>query len=181
MSNYKKQYDGIIMGWCDAVDIMRKAESLEKALDELTNKIRARRIIPIPAQMSKSEEEEMMEAYAKRAMNIALATILEVFEQEFGYGKKRLKDLAAKYMTHFLRTLWRDPYGGRYIDTASLLEYYRTTYDVKLDVDVISEIAEGIAAKDEKESPRVQFSVVEKHLKNSHPEALEHLRKVLGI
>ena len=35
--------------------------------------------------------------------------------------------------------------------------------------------------KDEQELPRVQFSVVEKHLKNSYPEALEHLRKVLKI
>lgn len=59
--------------------------------------------------------------------------------------------------------------------------HFREDYGIDFDDKAIDELLNIEKQNEDKQLRRVQFDVIEKHLKNSYPEALEHLKKTLEV
>lgn len=74
-----------------------------------------------------------------------------------------------------------DPYGERYIVFSDYAKYFREEHGIEFSDEVLNELLSIEEQNEDKRLRKVQFDVIEKMLRNSHPEALEHLKINLGI
>ncbi len=173
----KNRTEGLI--W--ALDLIQKEQSVEKGVEMLKREITFRRTTFIPLEIPAESIRECSTMLAKRLMNTLLIVFLKVFEDEFGWKTKRLQrlvELFGKYAGEFFD---EDPYGDRYITLSDYAKYYREEHGIEFSSEVLDEL---IAIEEQNENKRlrkVQFDVIERMLKNSYPEALEHLKKTLGV
>lgn len=101
-------------------------------------------------------------------------------EQE-GWKKVRLQRMVELFSKHSAEFFDTDPLGERYVTMSDYATYFREQYDIGFSDDVVEELMSIENQNENKQLRRVQVSEIEKHLKNSYPEALEHLRKVLKL
>lgn len=173
----KNRVEGLV--W--ALDLLQKEESPEKGVEMLKREIRFRKATFIPLEIPADSIRECSTLLAKRLMNTLLIAFLKVFEEEFGWGKVRLQRVKTLFLKHSAAFYDVDPYGERYFTMSDYAIHFREDYGIDFDDKAIDELLNIEKQNEDKQLRRVQFDVIEKHLKNSYPEALEHLKKQLGI
>lgn len=163
-----------------ALKIIENEDSLEKGVDMLRKEIRFRNIVRLPLEIPAIEIAKANRIIKQRMLNIVMVVIIKVLDEDYGWKKKRLAEFMERFARHTLGMNDVDPYGEKYVEISHYAEYFRENYDADFSVEAIEEM---IKVEEENRSAgikRVQFDIIEKHLKNSYPEALEHLKKQLG-
>jgi C1A family cysteine protease len=74
-----------------------------------------------------------------------------------------------------------DPYGDRYVEMSDYAEYFKEQYGIVFSDEQMQEMRTVEKENKAIDIKRVQVDVIEKHLKNSYPEALAHLKKAVGF
>lgn len=171
----KNRVEGLM--W--AYDLIRKEESLEKGVDMLEREIRFRKATFIPLEIPATSIRECSTMLAKRLMNRLLIVFLKIFEDEFEWKTKRLQRLVDLFAKHVGVFFDENPYGERYVQLSDYAKYYREEHGIIFTDDVLDEMLSVEEQNENKRLRKVQFDVIEKMLKNSYPEALEHLKKSL--
>lgn len=162
-----------------ALKIIEKETDTEKGVEALRKELRSRRASFIPLEIPQSRIHEVSTMLAKRSINTILTTLLKVFEEEYGWGAKRLKRLSEQFAKHSGHFAWEDPYGDTYIRMSELARQYRAEYGIRFTDDDLDQMCNVERQREEARVRRVQWDVIEKQLKHSYPDALEHLRKVV--
>lgn len=173
----KNRTEGLI--W--ALDLIQREETIEKGVEKLKREITFRKATFIPLEIPADNIRECSTKLAKRLMNTLLIVFLKLFEDEFGWKTKRLQNLVnlfGKYAGEFYD---EDPYGDRYITLSDYAKYYKEVHGIEFSDEVLDELLVIEEQSKDKRLRRVQFDVIERMLKNSYPEALEHLKKTLGV
>ena len=163
------------------MDLIQKEENLEKGVEMLRKEIRFRKTNFIPLEIPAESIRNCSTMLAKRLMNTLLLVFLRIFEDEFGWKTKRLQrlvDLFAKYSAEYFD---EDPYGERYIVFSDYARYYREEHGIKFSDEVLDDLIDVEEQNKDKRQRRIQFDTIERMLKNSYPEALEHLKKCLEV
>ena len=170
-----------IEGLVWALDLIEKSESLENGVDMLKREIRFRKTMFIPLEIPAESIRSCSTMLAKRLMNTLLIVFLKLFEDEFGWKTKRLQRLVDLFSKHAGDFFAVDPYGERYIVFSDYAKYFREEHGIEFSDEVLDELLSIEEQNEDKRLRKVQFDVIEKMLRNSHPEALEHLKKQLGV
>ena len=170
-----------IEGLVWALDLIEKSESLENGVDMLKHESRFRKTMFIPLEIPAESIRSCSTMLAKRLMNTLLIVFLKLFEDEFGWKTKRLQRLVDLFSKHAGDCFDVDPYGERYIVFSDYAKYFREEHGIEFSDEVLDELLSIEEQNEDKRLRKVQFDVIEKMLRNSHPEALEHLKKNLGI
>ena len=173
----KHRLEGLV--W--ALDLIKKEESLEKGVEMLKSEIRFRKATFIPLEIPADSIRECSTLLAKRLMNTLLIVFLKIFEDEFGWKTKRLQRLVDLFAKHANVFFDEDPYGDRYVNLSDYAKYYKDEHGIEFSDEVLDELMSIEEQNEDQRLRRVQFEVIEKLLKNSYPEALEHLKKTLEI
>lgn len=164
-----------------AWEMLKKAPSLEEGFEELERKVKYRGVYFHPLQIPEEKMRAIGRITAKNSVNTILTTCLHVLEKRYGFGKVRLNRFAEEFIDASKEYTWEDPDGSMYMQMSDLMRMYRNDYGIKftdVDIDIITH---SEVRMENERTKRIQWDRVEKNLKNSYPEALEHLRKVLGI
>lgn len=164
-----------------ALKIAENEETAEKGLEVLRNELRFRNATFVPLEIPYKDIENLRQNLATRILNTMMVVLLQVFEEEYDWRGKRLQRLAYlfnKYSAHYMA---EDPNGERYINMSDMATYFKEEYGINFNAEVLDDMLEIEELREQRRIKRVQWNQVEKHLKNSYPEALEHLRKVLEI
>lgn len=172
----KNRVEGLV--W--ALDLIQKEESLEKGVEMLRKEIALRKTTFIPLEIPNYRITECSAMLAKRLMNTLLIVFLKIFEEEFGWKKVRLQRMVELFSKHSGVFFDVDPYGDRYVTMSDYAKYFREEYEIGFSDEVLDELIAIEEQSADKRLRRVQFDVVEKHLKNRYPEALEYLKKQIG-
>ena len=69
-----------------------------------------------------------------------------------------------------------DPYGDRYVQISDYAQYFQKKYEISFEAQALETMKKIEEENRILEIKRVQVDVLEKLLKNSYPDALEHLR-----
>lgn len=102
-------------------------------------------------------------------------------EEEYGWGKVRLQRFVSLFLKSTKDMHGFDPYGDRYVQISDYAEYFQEKYGISFEEQAVETMKKIEEENRSLEVKRVQVDVLEKMLKNSYPEALEHLKKTLGI
>lgn len=169
-----------IEGLAWALSLIDKQENPEKGIEMLRKEVAFRRATFIPLEIPDWRITSCSALLTKRLMNTLLIVWLKIFEEEFNWKKVRLQRMVQLFSKHSLAFFDIDPYGDRYVKMSDYAKYFREEYEIGFTDEDLDELI-GIEEKnDDKRLRRVQFDVIEKHLKNGYPEALEYLKKQLG-
>ena len=164
-----------------ALKIIESAETVEQGVENLKKEIRLRNATFIPLEIPAQKIHEVNLMLSQRLMNTLLIAFLKVFEEEFGWRKVRLQRVKTLFLKHSAAFYDVDPYGDRYFTMSDYAIHFREDYGIDFDDKAIDELLNIEKQNEDKQLRRVQFDVIEKHLKNSYPEALVHLKKQLGV
>lgn len=164
-----------------AIHLIKKSENLEKGVQMLEKEIAFRKAHFIPLEIPAEKIRECSELLAVRLMNALLIVFLKMCEKEFGFGKIRLQRVVELFYKHSADFFDSDPYGERYVTISDFAQYFKDQYGIEFTGEFIDDRIKIEEQYEDRRLRKVQFEVIEKNLKNSYPEALEHLRNVLGI
>ncbi len=164
-----------------ALRIIKSEENIEKGVKRLEQEVKFRGVTFAPLDIPAEAIHECNIILAKRLMNTLLLVFLKVFEEEFGWKKIRLQRMVELFSKHSAEFFDTDPLGERYVTMSDYATYFREQYDIGFSDDVVEELMSIENQNENKQLRRVQVGEIEKHLKNSYPEALEHLKKVLKL
>ena len=164
-----------------ALKLAELEPTAEEGLKALRSELKRRNASFIPLEIPWSEIVKIKEQLATRVMNTMMVVLLQIFEEEYNWRGKRLQRLAYQFNKKSAEYLSEDPYGERYINISDMASYLQQEYGIKFDVEAMDDLVEIEEIREERRDRRVRWSTIEKNLKNSYPEALKHLRKVLGI
>lgn len=164
-----------------ALDLIRKEESLEKGVEMLEKEVEFRNATMIPLNIPADKIKECSAMLAVRLMNALLIIFLKMCEEDFEFRKVRLQRVVELFYKHTTEFFDSDPYGERYVKISEFAEYFKEKYGIEFTGEFMDDRLTIEEEYEEKRLRKIQFDVIEKNLKNSYPEALEHLKKVLGI
>lgn len=164
-----------------ALDLIRNEANIEEGVKRLEQEVKLRRAVYIPLEIPAEAIHECSVMLTKRLMNTLLIVFLKVFEEEYDWRKVRLQRLVELFSKHSEVFFDTDPLGERYVTMSDYAKYFKEEYDIGFSDEVIEELMSIEEQNENRQMRKVQFGEVEKHLKNSYPEALEHLRRVLKI
>ncbi len=173
----KNRVEGLV--W--ALNLIQKEESLEKGVEMLKREIALRKTTFIPLEIPNYRITECSAMLAKRLMNTLLIVFLKIFEEEFSWKKVRLQRMVELFSKHSAVFFDSDPYGDRYVTMSDYAKYFKEEYDIGFSDEVLDELIAIEEQSADKRLRRVQFDVIEKCLKNRYPEALEYLKKQVGV
>lgn len=164
-----------------ALSLIKNEANAEEGAKRLEQEVKLRRAVYIPLEIPAEAIHECNVMLAKRLMNTLLIVFLKVFEEEYDWRKVRLQRLVELFSKHSEVFFDTDPLGERYVTMSDYAKYFKEEYDIGFSDEVIEELMSIESQNEDKQLRRVQVGEIEKHLKNSYPEALEHLRKVLNL
>lgn len=164
-----------------ALDLIRKEESLEKGVEMLEKEVAFRQANFIPLEIPADKIKECSAMLAVRLMNALLIVFLKLCEEDFDFRKVRLQRVVEQFYKHTTELFDSDPYGERYVQISELAEYYKNEYGIDFTGEFMDDRVRIEEEYEDRRLRKVQFEVIERNLKNSYPDALEHLRKVLGF
>ena len=164
-----------------AYEKLKEAPSLEEGFKDLERRVKYRGVYFHPLQIPEDKMRGVLRICAKNSVNTILTTCLSVLEREYGFAKVRLNRFAEQFIKATEQYTWDDPDGNECLTMSQLMNFYRDEYGIKFTDDDIDMITTMEVKNEAERYKRIQWDRIEHNLKNSHPEALEHLRKVLGI
>ena len=164
-----------------SLSIIDKEENVEQGVENLRKEVRFRRAVFVPLEIPRRRIREVNEMLARRMLNVVLVTVIKVLDDEYGWKKKRLSKFITKFTKHAIGFEDIDPYGDRYIEMSDYAEYFKEQYGIEFSDAQMSEMRTIERGNRAAEIKRIQVDVIEKHLKNSYPEAFAHLKKVVGF
>lgn len=170
-----------IEGLAWALRIIERENNIESGVEMLRREIRFRNIVRIPLEIPPAQIRDANVMLTRRLLNAVLVVVLKVLEDEYGWKKQRLQSFIKKFANHTIGFEDIDPYGDKYAELSHYAEYFRETYGIEFTDEAIEEMETVEQENRSREIRRVQMDSIEKILKNSYPEALEHLKKALGI
>ena len=173
----KNRMEGLV--W--ALKIIDQAENLEDGVDNLRKEVRFRNASFIPLEIPAYKIRECSRLLAKRVLSTVLVMVIKVLDDEYGWKRQRLQTFIERFSRHTVGFDDIDPYGDRYAEMSDYAEYFKEQYGIVFSDDQIDEMK---SIEDENRKvpfKRVQTDVIEKHLKNRYPEALEYLKEVVGF
>ena len=170
-----------VEGLAWALELIKKSDSSEEGVKRLEKEVEFRRANFMPLEIPTESIKKSWLTISRRLMNTILIAVLKLCEEEFGWGKVRLQRMVEMFSKHSAMFYDEDPLGDRYVKMSEYALYFREKYDIAFSDEVIEELIYIEEQNEEKRLRKVQFEMIEKHLKNSYPEALEHLKKTLGI
>lgn len=173
----KNRIEGALWG----LKLAEKYPTAEEGLKALREELKRRNASFIPLEIPWSEILKVRTELATRIMNTMLVVLLQVFEEEYDWRGKRLKRLAYQFNKYSSAYISEDPYGERYVNMSDMAAYLKEQYGIEFTTETLDDMVDMEDLREQKRDKRVKWSRIEHNLKNSHPEALEHLRKVLGI
>ena len=168
-----------IEGLAWALKIIDKEESLEKGVDMLRKEIQFRNVTPVPLEIPAEGIRKVNIELTNRVLNTVLVVVLKVLEDEYGWKKQRLQGFVGRFFNNAEDLQDLDPYGEKYAEISHYAEYFKETYGIEFTEEAINTMQKVEEENRADRIPRIQFDVIEKHLKNSYPDALEHLRKTV--
>ena len=181
MAKIDKDTKNRIEGLRWALRIIEEEENAEKGVDMLRREIRFRNIIPAPMNSTAKDVRTANEMLTRRLISALLVVMIKILDDEYGWKKKRLKSFIEHFHRHTVGFEDIDPYGDHYAELSDYAKYFNENYDAGFSVEAIDEMIQVEKENKMRALRYVQFDVIEKHLKNSYPEALEHLKKTLEI
>lgn len=164
-----------------ALSIIDKEESVEQGVENLRKEVRFRRAVFVPLEIPKKGIHEVNIMLARRLMNTILIVFLKIFEEDYDWRGVRLQRLVEQFAKHSAVFFDEDPYGDRYVALSDYAKYFQDEYNITFSDSVLDEMMAVESRNEDARVKRVQFDVIEKLLKNSYPEALEHLKESLGM
>lgn len=170
-----------VEGLAWALDLIMGEETIEKGVEMLKKEVVFRRASFMSLEMKTKAIEKCDEILRNHMMNSILIAFLKLFEEEYGWRKVRLQRLMEDFAKHTNDLFDVDPYGERYVEISDYAKYFADTYGIQFDAKILDAFVQAEQMAKDQRSSRIEFSRIEKHLKNSYPEALEHLRKVLKL
>jgi hypothetical protein len=114
-------------------------------------------------------------------LSVVLVAVVKVLDDEYGWKKQRLSSFISKLAKHTICFEDVDPYGDRYVEMSDYAEYFKEQYGIEFTDEQMAEMRTVEKENRAADIKRVQVDVIEKHLKNSYPEAFAHLKKVVGF
>lgn len=170
-----------IEGLAWALRIIEREDNVESGVEMLRKEIRFRNIVCIPLENSPTQIREANVMLTRRLLNAVLVVVIKVLDDEYGWKKQRLQSFIEKFARHTIGFEDIDPYGDKYAELSHYAEYFRETYGIEFSDEAIEEMETVEQENRSREIRRVQMDSIERILKNSYPEALEHLKKALGV
>ena len=176
-----KQTRLIMSGLCRALEIIKKENDDEKGVKALEEEIRFRNIVPIPLEISRDKIRECENIMGSRIMNNMFTVVLRILRERYQFGPVRLQRFADSFQKYCKDFLDEDPMGARYVKISDYAIYFRDEFGIDYSDEQINSMIEVEKQVEEHRQRRIQFDVIERMLKNSYPEALEHLKKCLEV
>lgn len=170
-----------IEGLAWALRIIDTEGNIKNGVDMLRREVRFRNAVCIPLEIPAQRIREANVMLTRRLLNTVLVVVIKVLDDEYGWKKHRLQSFIEKFTKHTIAFQDIDPYGDRYVEISHYAEYFKENYGIEFTEEEMSEMQSIEEENRRGEIRRVQMNVIEKHLKNSYPEALEHLKKQLGV
>ena len=164
-----------------ALRIIEEEDDAQKGVDMLRREIRFRNIIPAPMNSTAKDVRVANEMLARRLISALMVVVIKILDDEYGWKKKRLKGFIEHFHRHTTGFEDIDPYGDHYAELSDYAKYYNENYDAGFSAEAINEMIQVEKENKMRALRYVQFGIIEKHLKNSYPEALEHLKKQLSL
>lgn len=164
-----------------ALRIIDQAESLEGGVKNLRQEVRFRNATFIPLEIPAHKIRECSRLLAKRTLSTVLVMVIKVLDDEYGWKRQRLQKFIELFSRHTIGFEDEDPYGDRYVEMSDYAEYFKEQYGIVFSDEQMQEMRTVEKENKAIDIKRVQVDVIEKHLKNSYPEALAHLKKAVGF
>ena len=164
-----------------ALSIIDKEENVEQGVENLRKEVRFRKATFVPLEISATGIREVNQMLARRMLNTVLVMVIKVLDDEYGWKKQRLQKFIENFTKHTIGFEDVDPYGERYAEMSDYAEYFKDQYGIEFSDEQMEEMRTIEKENRSVGVKRVQFDVIEKHLKNSYPEAFAHLKKVVGF
>lgn len=163
-----------------ALRVIEKEDTVEAGVEMLRKEIRFRNATFVPLEIPAERIRAVNRLLARRLITSLQVVLLKLFEDAYGWRKKRLQRLKMQMAEQTELFYDLDPYGERYIKISEYAEYFQEMYGVSFDPEIVEEFKQVENANREVSEVRVSLEIIEKLLKNSHPDALAHLKKELG-
>lgn len=170
-----------IEGLTWALRLIDQAEDETRGVENLRKEVRFRNATFVPLEISATGIREVNQMLARRMLNTVLVMVIKVLDDEYGWKKQRLQKFIENFTKHTIGFEDVDPYGERYAEMSDYAEYFKDQYGIEFSDEQMEEMRTIEKENRSVGVKRVQFDVIEKHLKNSYPEALVHLKKQLGV
>ena len=170
-----------IEGLAWALSLIDKQENPEKGIEMLRKEVAFRRATFIPLEIPANKIRECSRLLAKRTLSTVLVMVIKVLDDEYGWKRQRLQKFIELFSRHTIGFEDEDPYGDRYVEMSDYAEYFKEQYGIVFSDEQMQEMRTVEKENKAIDIKRVQVDVIEKHLKNSYPEALAHLKKAVGF
>ena len=164
-----------------ALSLIENAETIEQGVENLRKEVRFRRATFIPLEIPASRIREANRMLARRMLSTVLIVVIKVLDDEYGWKKQRLQKFISLFTKHTVAFEDVDPYGDRYVEMSDYAEYFKEQYGIEFTDEQMSEMRTIEKENRASDIKRIQVDVIERHLKNSYPEAFAHLKKVVGF
>ena len=164
-----------------ALSIIDKEESVEQGVENLRKEVRFRRATFIPLEIPAHKIRECSRLLARRTLSTVLVMVIKVLDDEYGWKKQRLQTFIERFAKNTIGFEDEDPYGDRYVEMSDYAEYFKEQYGIEFTDEQMAEMRTVEKENRAADIKRIQVDVIERHLKNSYPEAFAHLKKVVGF
>lgn len=168
-------------GLAYALQIIKKQGNAEDGIKALEDEIVFRRIMPIPMEISRDKIRAAENLMGSRIMNNMFTVVLRILRDPYKFGAVRLQRFADSFQKCCKDFLDEDPMGVRYVKISDYAIYFRDEFGINYSDEQINSMIDIEKEIEEHRQRRVQFDVIKRMLKNSYPEALEHLKKCLEV
>ena len=175
-NSMKNRIEGLL--W--ALRIIEDEETLEKGVDMIRKEIRFRNIIPAPMHVKASEIRSANIMLTKRVINAMMVIIIKVFDEEYGWKKKRLSRLLEKFNRHTMGFEDMDPYGEHFVEVSDYAKWFNEEYGAMFSPEAVEEMVQVERENRQAQGKRVQVEAIEKILSCKYPEAWKYLKKQIG-
>lgn len=164
-----------------ALSIIDKEENVEQGVENLRKEVRFRRATFIPLEIPAHKIRECSRLLARRTLSTVLVMVIKVLDDEYGWKKQRLQTFIERFAKNTIGFEDEDPYGDRYVEMSDYAEYFKEQYGIEFTDEQMAEMRTVEKENRAANIKRIQVDVIERHLKNSYPEAFAHLKKVVGF
>ena len=164
-----------------ALSIIDKEENVEQGVENLRKEVRFRRATFIPLEIPAHKIRECSRLLARRTLSTVLVMVIKVLDDEYGWKKQRLQTFIERFAKNTIGFEDEDPYGDRYVEMSDYAEYFKEQYGIEFTDEQMAEMRTVEKENRAADIKRIQVDVIERHLKNSYPEAFAHLKKVVGF
>lgn len=180
MAKMDNQMKNRIEGLLWALRIIEDEDTIENGVAMLRKEIRFRNIVPAPMKVKAAEIRSANIMLTRRVINSMMVIIIKVFDEEYGWKKKRLSELLEKFNRHTMGFEDMDPYGDHYIEISDYAQWFNEQYGAMFSPEAVEEMVQVERENRAAYGRRVQVEAVERILKNSHPKAWEYLKEQIG-